>query len=407
LPDSWEALRADQMVRRVRRPPRIEDGIVTAFRDGQVTLRTNRRTEGFTEALQEIGYQGVRVGDLVVHGMDAFAGAIGVSDSDGKASPVVHAYREKRGDARFVAYCLRAASRLGYIQALAKGIRERSTAFDSATFKYLRLPSPPLSDQRAIADFLDRETAKIDALIAKQNELVLLLQERRVAAVASAVNRGIRRDRELVDRGISWQGPVPNDWIVGPIRRALRLRKSLVGDDWAATPLLSLTKRGVIPRDPNSGEGKFPASFEGYQVVEPGNLVFCLFDMDETPRTVGLVRERGMLTSAYTRFDVNGAVASPEYLYWTFSAIDDGKRFRPMYSGLRKVVQKPRLLGAPLALPSLAEQRAIVEHLDREIKKIDALIAKAEEFISLAGERRAALITAAVTGQSDVMREAN
>src|SRR4051794_30666665 len=139
LPSHWRTERAKWLLTRQERRPRVDDGVVTAFRDGQVTLRANRRLAGFTEAVQEIGYQGIRRGDLVVHAMDGFAGAIGVSDSDGKASPVVHAYTTSKDvDARFVAYTLRSLAACGFIETLAKGIRQRSTAFDAATLAISR-----------------------------------------------------------------------------------------------------------------------------------------------------------------------------------------------------------------------------------------------------------------------------
>ena len=88
LPSDWQILRAKYLFKQEQRPVRDSDEIITCFRDGQVTLRRNRRIDGFTNSLKEIGYQGVRRGDLVIHNMDAFAGAIGISDSDGKATPV-------------------------------------------------------------------------------------------------------------------------------------------------------------------------------------------------------------------------------------------------------------------------------------------------------------------------------
>lgn len=187
VPDGWSLIRADRALQRVKRAPREQDGVVTAFRDGQVTLRTNRRTDGFTEALQEIGYQGIRQGDLVIHAMDAFAGAIGVSDSDGKASPVVHAYRGKLADPHFMAYVLREASRAGYIQSLAKGIRERSTSFDPASLKKVYVFLPGLDEQRKIVAHVASETAKIDVLIACSERLIELSQERRTALITAAV----------------------------------------------------------------------------------------------------------------------------------------------------------------------------------------------------------------------------
>ncbi len=185
IPFDWAVIPGKALFQLEERPVRDEDEIVTAFRDGMVTLRGNRRTEGFTNAVQEIGYQGIRRGDLVIHGMDGFAGAIGVSDSDGKASPVVHAYTPMPGvDARYYAYVLRTLARSGFIASLAKGIRERSTSFDAATFRALRLPVPPSITQRSIADYLDAETVRIDAVIEKKRRMVELLEEREFAALS-------------------------------------------------------------------------------------------------------------------------------------------------------------------------------------------------------------------------------
>ncbi len=91
IPEHWEIYKGKWLFVKEERPARKEDGIVTCFRNGEVTLRTNRKTDGFTIALKEHGYQGIRKGDLVIHNMDAFAGAIGVSDSDGKSTPVYSA----------------------------------------------------------------------------------------------------------------------------------------------------------------------------------------------------------------------------------------------------------------------------------------------------------------------------
>jgi type I restriction enzyme, S subunit len=185
---NWKSVRAKYLFMRVKRTPRESDEIVTAFRDGKVTLRSKRRTDGFTNAIQEHGYQGVRKGDFVVHSMDGFAGAIGVSDSEGKMSPVVHCYRPKQDtDSRFYAYLLRHFAEIGFISSLAKGIRERSTSFDSSTFMNLSLLKPSFSAQQQTADFLDRETNRIDAIIGKCRESVALLRERRQALITAAV----------------------------------------------------------------------------------------------------------------------------------------------------------------------------------------------------------------------------
>jgi type I restriction enzyme S subunit len=174
----WQSIKAKYLLIKQNHPCSDMDGVVTAFRDGEVVLRSERRTEGFTEATEFIGYQGVRKGELVVHSMDAFAGAIGISKSDGRMSPVVHIYRGVDGvDLRYYAYYLKHLSNVGYIQSLSKGIRERSTSFDPAVLKELVLPLPPIQQQRRIADYLDNQLDAIHKLEENANSLFKLNRE--------------------------------------------------------------------------------------------------------------------------------------------------------------------------------------------------------------------------------------
>lgn len=165
IPQHWEVKRAKNMFVKMQRPVRPEDEVVTCFRDGQVTLRKNRRTEGFTESLKEIGYQGVRKGDLVIHQMDAFAGSIGVSDSDGKGTPVYHCCMPK-GDYNNYYYCfvLREMARSGFIKSLYRGIRERSSDFRFDTFAAQWLPIPPRQEQDSIVNFVNERCDKINRM---------------------------------------------------------------------------------------------------------------------------------------------------------------------------------------------------------------------------------------------------
>ena len=170
IPEHWNIKRGKSILKEVYRNIRPEDGIVTCFRDGEVTLRVNRRITGFTESEKEIGYHGVRIGDLVVHQMDAFAGAIGISDSDGKCSPICIVCRplnEDETDIRYYCQLLRVMAHSGFIQSLAKGIRERTTDFRYKTLGILHLPVPPYVEQQQIVTYLDEKCSKIDSIIEK------------------------------------------------------------------------------------------------------------------------------------------------------------------------------------------------------------------------------------------------
>ena len=178
IPSHWMTKRAKFLYKKEQRPVREEDSVVTCFRDGVVTLRKNRRTTGFTEAISEFGYQGIRKGDLVIHVMDAFAGAIGVSDSDGKGTPVYNvctAYGDSNN--YYYAYALREMARAGFIQSLYRGIRERSSDFRFDVFERQYLPVPPREEQDQIVRYLDWQVSKINRLIAAKRKQIELMKD--------------------------------------------------------------------------------------------------------------------------------------------------------------------------------------------------------------------------------------
>lgn len=195
IPVHWKLEKAKWLFNKADRPVFPEDDIVTCFRDGQVTLRTNRRTEGFTYAIQEHGYQGIRKGDLVIHAMDAFAGAIGVSDSDGKSSPVYSACvprQKNKVNVYFYAYYMRDLALSGFLVSLAKGIRERSTDFRFKDFAELILPLPSLDEQVAIVTYIEIESAKIDRAIALMQQQSDKLKEYKATLINSTVTGKIK-----------------------------------------------------------------------------------------------------------------------------------------------------------------------------------------------------------------------
>lgn len=176
MPTHWECIRGKYILQYVQRPIREDDSVITCFRDGEVTLRSNRREDGFTMADKEIGYQGIDVGDLVVHGMDGFAGAIGISDSRGKASPVLTVL-ETTQDKRYIMYFLRSMAYSDLFWALATGIRVRSCDLRWNKLSELFYPIPPLGEQEAIVAHIDDMIQKTNAAIAGKKALLETLEE--------------------------------------------------------------------------------------------------------------------------------------------------------------------------------------------------------------------------------------
>ena len=213
LPEHWEVRRGGWLFRKMDRSVRDVDEVITCFRDGTVTLRKNRRTEGFTESLQEIGYQGVRKGDLVIHQMDAFAGVIGVSDSDGKGTPVYSVcYPTQHANQFYYALVVREMARSQWILALAKGIRERSTDFRYSEFSNQTLPLPTLSEQAAIVRYLDYVDRRIRRYVSAKRKLIALLEEEKQAVISQAVTCGLDPNVLLKPSGVEWLGDVPEHW---------------------------------------------------------------------------------------------------------------------------------------------------------------------------------------------------
>lgn len=182
----------------------------------------------------------------------------------------------------------------------------------------------------------------------------------------------MRTYQEYMDSPLPWLRKVPSHWELFRNKNIFQEVKDTVGEDASAYPLLSLTTKGIILRDVESGKGKFPKDFNTYKVVSKGDMAFCLFDIDETPRTVGLSSYNGMLTGAYTIFHVNNI--NPRYVYYYYLSLDNVKALRPLYSGLRKTINVGTFLGTKLPVPPSTEQDQIVRFLDWKVSNINKLI---------------------------------
>lgn len=198
------------------------------------------------------------------------------------------------------------------------------------------------------------------------------------------------------DSGVEWLGDIPTHWYTLSNKNIFKLKKNQVGKKSCDYVLLSLTLNGVIKRDMENPQGKFPAEFNTYQEVKKGDFIFCLFDVEETPRCVGLSDFDGMITGAYTvmepyeNFERN-------FLYYFYLNLDADKRLKPLYTGLRNTISKENFFSFKTYVPPLPEQTAIAAFLDRKTTLIDQAIGIKQKQIELLKERRQILIHKAVT----------
>lgn len=205
----------------------------------------------------------------------------------------------------------------------------------------------------------------------------------------------MRRYESYKDSGVEWLGEVPSHWNLIPNKYIFKLRKNVVGKRSSEYDLLSLSLKGVIKRDMENPEGKFPAEFDTYQEVKEGDFIFCLFDVEETPRTVGLSSYHGMITGAYTIFETNNV--DKKFIYYFYLNLDSNKRLKPLYKGLRNTISKETFFSFNTFIPPLSEQQKIAQFLDDKTAKIDQAVALAEKQIALLKEHKQILIQNAVT----------
>jgi type I restriction enzyme S subunit len=270
------------------------------------------------------------------------------------------------------------------------------------TIRSLYINVPPLSEQDTIVTFLDRETAKIDRLMEVRRKQVERLQEQRSAVIHHAVTQGLDPHAPMKPSGIEWLGDVPEHWRVVPLLDVLKERKVRnIGNQ--ESNLLSLSYGRIIRKDAEDNFGLLPESFETYQIVEPGNIVVRLLDLQNDKRSlrVGYVEEKGIVTSAYLALEAAPG-QSPFYLSQLLHSYDLWKVFYGIGGGVRQSINYTDIRRLPVPVPPVSEQVVLTAAIKRANDKLDTLAAKYRRELELLAEYRASLISHAVTGKIDV-----
>lgn len=373
-----------RLFRRVERPVSEGAAIVTAYTDGQVTLRSNRAKERYHEAADLSTFQGVEVGDFVVHGLDILRGSVGVSDSAGAMSPVVSVC-EPMGpvDLRYVAHVIRVQAASGFTRAMARGIREGGADFRRwGTLAELPIPLPALEYQRNVCAFLDRETDRIDALIEEQQRLIEILHARK-RAVLDEVTADVSGEPVRLKRlfAPSSDANYPNEQVLSVYR------------DYGVIPKAS--------RDDNSN--RTPDNLSRYLLVQPGDVV--INRMKAWQGSLGVSNHRGIVSGDYEVLNPKTDRLVPRFAHLFLRSPRMVAEYAIHSTGIRPSQWRlywNQMGTIEMSVPSLSQQIEVADRIDKQTAMIDTLIAETERFIELSRERRSALISAAVTGQIDV-----
>ena len=276
------------------------------------------------------------------------------------------------------------------------------------------VPLPPPPEQTAIATFLDRETGKIDALVAEQEKLIALLKEKRQAVISHAVTKGLDPAAPMKDTGIEWLGEVPAHWDVVPVKRVLEQMASGTSVNSIDVPAAdgeygvlktSCVYRGVF--DPSENKAVVPGEYSRASCpLRAATIIVSRMNTPELVGAAGLVSEatEGLFLPDRL-WQVSFSAAYPSFAYyWTQTGAYRGM-VQMVCTGTSSSMQnlsQDQFRCFDFPLPPLHEQTAIATFLDCETAKLDALVIETRRAIDLLKERRTALISAAVTGKIDV-----
>lgn len=294
-----------------------------------------------------------------------------------------------------------------------------NTALPSITQETLgkhKLLRPPLPEQKQIASFLDYETAKIDALIAMQQQLIALLGEKRQAVISHAVTKGLNPDAPMRDSGIEWLGEVPEHWTVKQLRRWIAdmeqgkspecENRTATNGEWAVLKT-GCVNGGIYDEEENKALPDTISPSEQYE-VQVGDVLMSRAsgstDLIGSVAYVDSTRPRNLLSDKIFRIRFWTGVDGKFFRYFMASSFmrDTIVRSISGAEGMANNITKTAILAFQGALPPMTEQSAIVNHIEKTTSRMEDLIEKADVALELLQERRTALISAAVTGKIDV-----
>lgn len=300
----------------------------------------------------------------------------------------------------FFQYLLHSYDVMKVLYNMGSGVRQ---GLNFSELSKMPLISPDMLEQKRIADFLNSKCSDIDAISADIQKEIEILEQYKRSVITEAVTKGLNPDVEMKDSGIEWVGNIPVHWDVRPLYYyfAERKKKNYLGQE---QNLLSLSYGKVIRKDINTSEGLLPDSFNGYNIIEPGDIVLRLTDLQNDKRSLrtGLVKEHGIITSAYVTLKAAKEVV-PEYFHYLLYAYDVMKVLYNMGNGVRQGLNYCELSKMHIVAPPLDEQKNIAARLDCVCKGIESIIASKKQQLAIIDSYKKSLIYEYVTGKKEVV----
>lgn len=400
IPSHWSCVKVKYLLR--ERVDKSEDGIGEPLSMSQKygLIPTSQMDVVPNLATSYVGAKRTKIGDMVLNKLKAHLGVFALSAYDGLVSPDYAVYYGTgRADLEYLEYLFKTPI---YVSEFIKKTTGVAIGFNRLyTDDLFSIPThyPPMQEQKRIVDYLKDKTLKIEQYVSARERERELLDSLKQSEIANVVTKGLNPNVRMKDSGIPWIGMIPEHWETRTLSQMARVH-FISNKNVHHQNLLSLSYGKIVCKDINTTEGLLPASFDNYQIVEDGNIVLRLTDLqnDHKSLRVGLSTQEGIITSAYLAIEAFTGIL-PKYLYFLLHSIDVKKVFYSMGNGLRQSLNWTELRKLKCIVPPILEQQAIVDYIEAKLSKIDSCMADLQAEIDYLKEFKQRLISDVVTGQ--------
>lgn len=269
-------------------------------------------------------------------------------------------------------------------------------------FNNFSIPMPYIEEQRRIANYLDQQCAHIDVVIEKTKASIEEYKKLKQAVITEAVTKGVRGERPMKDSGSVWFGDIPEDWEMNRLKYVFHIQKDIAGEE--GHTVLSITQKGIKPKDLSKNEGQLAENYSNYQLVHIGD--FAMNHMDLLTGWVDISKYEGVTSPDYRVFVLNDKSNDSHYYLYMMQMCYSNKIFYGLGQGVsglgRWRLQADKFLNFYIAVPPVDEQREIAEYLDNKCNEMDIVIEKKEKFLVELETYKKSLIYEYVTGKKEV-----
>lgn len=416
IPSNWELKKIKYTLQeRIEKNNPVRTSDILSLTAKQGVIPYDEKEGGGNKPKEDVSaYRLAYPGDIVMNSMNILSGSVGLSRYFGCVSPVYYMLRPRNHeyDVRYSNYIFQTTVFQKSLFGLGNGILIKESSNGKLNtirmripmnkFGNLYIPVATVHEQKIISDFLDAKCSEIDNLVADIQSQIDILEQYKRSVITEAVTKGLNPDSEMKDSGIEYVGMVPAHWDIHPLYCYFveRKNKNSLGKE---ENLLSLSYGRVIQRDINTNDGLLPESFNTYNIVETDDIIIRPTDLQNDKRSLrtGIVKEHGIITSAYIALKAKTSLVA-EYYHYLLHSYDVMKVFYNMGNGVRQGLNFSEFSRLMVFAPPFSEQVAISTFLEEKCSEIDEVILDKKQQLATLDEYKKSLIYEYVTGKKEV-----